>query len=63
MACSQCYSARHPQDFVRGRRDRQTVPFSNPQSQTPVFVNGDVYVDESFNEYIDDSGFKQYVSD
>lgn len=56
-----CADPRHPQDFVRGRRDKQTVPWSRPQSPTPSFILADVYVDESFAEYIDDSGFHQYV--
>ena len=30
--------ARHPQEFVRGRRDVQKVPFARPPS-TPTFVN------------------------
>ena len=61
ISCVQCFDERHSQDFVRGRRDRQTVPFSNPQSETPVFAfGGDVYVDENFAEYIDDGGFQQY---
>lgn len=28
--CSKCFSPRHSQDFVRGVRDDQTVPFANP---------------------------------
>lgn len=60
LACLECYTPRHEQDFIRGRRDRQKVPFSNPQSQTPTFVTGDIYVDDSFQEYTDDSGFQQY---
>ncbi|HTD72145.1 MAG TPA: hypothetical protein VK652_01355 [Steroidobacteraceae bacterium] len=28
--CSKCFDPRHPQDFVRGVRDDQTVPFANP---------------------------------
>lgn len=61
LVCRECADPRHPQDFVRGRRDRQTVPFSNPQA-APVFAfGGDIYVDESFAEYTDDGGFQQYV--
>lgn len=60
IVCRDCADPRHPQDFVRGRRDRQTVPDPRP-SAAPVFVNGDIYVDESFVEYVDDSNFKQYV--
>lgn len=28
--CKQCWEPRHPQDFVRGRKDNQTVPISRP---------------------------------
>ncbi len=57
-----CFDARHPLDFVRGRRDKQTVPDPRPDS-APVFTTGDVYVDDSYAEYVDDSGIQQYVSD
>lgn len=26
-----CFEARHPQDFVKGRKDKQTVPWSRPE--------------------------------
>jgi len=35
--CSKCFSPRHPQDYVRGVRDDQTVPFANPPG-TPHFL-------------------------
>lgn len=37
IVCPQCYEGRHPQDFVRGTRDRQRVPWSRPQ-KTPNFI-------------------------
>lgn len=33
-----CWEPRHPQDFVRGRRDRQTVPYSRPETDLDVSV-------------------------
>ncbi len=35
--CQNCYSPRHPQEFVRGKRDDQTVPYANPPG-TPHFL-------------------------
>lgn len=40
VVCRQCYDPRQPQDFVRGRRDRQSVPDPRPDPD-PVFVNDD----------------------
>ncbi len=34
----QVYEARHPQDFVRGVRDDQTVPFARPVNTADNFV-------------------------
>ena len=37
------FEERHPQDFVRGVIDHQTVPFANPEGSTDTFLNpGDV---------------------
>lgn len=39
---------RHPQDFVRGRADRQRVPGGRPAA-TPIFVSGfDYGFDEGY---------------
>lgn len=37
---------RHSQDFVRGRADRQRVPFGRPAA-TPIFVSG---FDDGFDD-------------
>lgn len=37
IVCSKCYDPRHPQDFVRGKRDRQSVPNPRPDPD-PEFV-------------------------
>lgn len=43
FVCSSDYEPRHPQDFLRGRVDRQSVPIARPDSenfeQTPVTVD------------------------
>lgn len=36
--CANDYETRHPQDFVRGRKDRQNVPDPRPEP-TDVFIN------------------------
>jgi hypothetical protein len=54
IACSDCLDPRHPQDFVRGKRDRQRVPWSSPMP-TPILLS-DVYVDENNIEYADENG-------
>lgn len=30
--CNRCWEARHPQDFVRGRKDDVAPPYSQPAS-------------------------------
>lgn len=35
--CKECWEPRHPQDFVRGRRDRQ-VPYVNRPEPADVFI-------------------------
>jgi hypothetical protein len=37
MVCSDDWEARHPQEFVKGKRDRQTPPYTRPQPDL-VFV-------------------------
>ena len=32
--CHKCWEPRHPQDFVRAVKDRQSVPVSRPQNLT-----------------------------
>lgn len=43
FVCSKDFEPRHPQDFLRGRVDRQSVPIARPDSenfeQTPVTVD------------------------
>lgn len=37
--CRKCFEIRHPQDFVKGKLDNQSVPVSRSDSD-PVFVEG-----------------------
>ena len=36
--CDKDWESRHPQDFVRGKRDRQRVPNARPEA-TDTFLN------------------------
>lgn len=36
--CPDCYETRHPQDFVRGVKDDQSVPWSQPQWQYDIEI-------------------------
>jgi hypothetical protein len=38
IVCKEDYETRHPQDFVKARIDKQSVPFSRPES-TDQFTN------------------------
>jgi len=38
LVCPSCYENRHPQDFIRAKVDKISVPFSRPRS-TDVFTN------------------------
>ena len=31
LVCPACYETRHPQDFVRARQDKISVPFTRPR--------------------------------
>ena len=49
IVCGDCYETRHPQDFVRARQDKISVPFTRPR---PV----DVFVIVDYGMYVD-SGY------
>jgi hypothetical protein len=36
-SCKFCYEARNPQDFLKGSKEADAVPYSNPEPP-PVFV-------------------------
>lgn len=37
MTCQNCWEPRHPQDFVRSKKDDQTVPWSRPEPED-IFI-------------------------
>jgi hypothetical protein len=46
MVCPKDWEPRHPQDFVKGVRDDQRVPWVRPEPE-PIFLNpGDVKVSD-----------------
>ena len=53
IVCGDCYETRHPQDFVRARQDKISVPFTRPR---PVDVfTGVTYITTYVEEdYIQD---------
>ena len=45
-ACSKDFSARHPQDNVRARADRQNVPWTRPESSDRFLGTTEVTADD-----------------
>ena len=39
IVCPNCYEQRHPQDFVRSRQDKITVPYIRPPADIFITVN------------------------
>lgn len=44
--CKDCWDPRHPQDFVRGVRDDQSVPNPRPEPNDVFIGPGDVSPDD-----------------
>lgn len=47
IVCGSCFEFRHPQDFVRARQDKISVPFSRP-------IPNEIFIAVPYNLYIDD---------
>lgn len=46
MVCRYDFEKRHPQDFVRGKTDHQSVPWARPEPD-PIFLSpGDVSAED-----------------
>lgn len=41
-----CFEERHPQDFVRGKPDRQSPPWTRPEGEDVFIEPGDVTADD-----------------
>ena len=50
IVCPNCYEQRHPQDFVRTKQDKISVPFSRPIPQ-------EIFVVVPYNFYINEQYF------
>ena len=50
IVCPNCYEQQHPQDFVRTKQDKISVPFSRPIPQ-------EIFVVVPYNFYIDEQYF------
>ena len=49
IVCTTCFETRHPQDFVRARQDKISVPFTRPRPvDVFVIVDYDMYVDSGY---------------
>lgn len=44
--CRDCWDPRHAQDFVRGKSDKQAVPWSSPEGEDQFLNIGDVTRDD-----------------
>jgi hypothetical protein len=56
IVCPNCYEQRHPQDFVKTKQDKISVPFSRPISQESfIAVPYRIYVFDGYvvDGYID----------
>lgn len=50
IVCGDCYETRHPQDFVKAKTDKITIPFSRPVPPY-IFTNvvyGNMYVEDGW---------------
>ena len=47
IVCPEDFEFRHPQDFVRARQDKISVPFSRP-------IPNEIFIAVPYNLYIDD---------
>ena len=45
MVCAEDWEPRHPQDFVRGKDDKQSVPVARPRP-TDVFITTPISRDD-----------------
>ena len=47
IVCPEDFEFRHPQDFVRARQDKISVPFSRP-------IPNEIFIAVNYNFYVDD---------
>lgn len=39
MVCPEDFEVRHPQDFIKGRKEDQSIPFSSPDTEAFITVD------------------------
>jgi len=54
VVCPSCFETRHPQDFIRARNDKISVPFSRPQPEDQFTSTSyiTIYVDDGYLEVV-----------
>jgi len=55
---NQCWEVRHPQDFVKGRRDKQAPPWTQPEPTDSFTSNESFLLLESGDSLLLESGDK-----
>lgn len=55
IVCREDFEPRHPQDFVRGRKDRQNVPDPRPEP-TDVFIGPGEQIMTELSEFLTTEG-------
>jgi len=48
FVCPNCYEQRHPQDFVKTKQDKITVPYIRPPTDTFITVNYPIYIEDDY---------------
>ena len=48
IVCGDCFENRHPQDFVKSRQDKITVPYIRPPTDTFIVVPYIIYIDDGY---------------
>jgi len=54
IVCAEDFEHRHPQDFVRARADKISVPYTRPQP-IDTFTSIGYITDYFYNGYVDDN--------
>jgi hypothetical protein len=61
MVCSEDFEQRHPQDFLKARRDKQAVPWTRPEGQDN-FIQVDYFTEAVHFTRIDSNGDRRVDS-
>ncbi len=48
IVCGDCFENRHPQDFVKTKQDKITVPYIRPPTDTFIAVPYIIYIDDGY---------------